>query len=56
MPIIPALRRLKQENPEIKASLGYIVKPCVSEIKQINKLINFFLKETVGVELEVFRG
>jgi hypothetical protein len=25
MPIIPALRRLKQEDPEFQATLGYLV-------------------------------
>jgi hypothetical protein len=26
-PVIPALERLKQENPEFKVHMGYIVRP-----------------------------
>jgi hypothetical protein len=29
MSVIPALRRLRQENHEFGASLGYIVKACL---------------------------
>jgi hypothetical protein len=31
MPAIPALCGLKQEGPELEASLGYIEKPCLSK-------------------------
>jgi hypothetical protein len=29
MPIISALRRLRQEDHEFKTSLGYTVRPCL---------------------------
>jgi hypothetical protein len=31
MPVIPALRRLRQEDNKFKVSLGYIVRPCEKE-------------------------
>jgi hypothetical protein len=31
MPVIPELRRLRQEDHECKASLGYIVRLCLSK-------------------------
>jgi hypothetical protein len=32
-PVVPALRRLRQENCEFQASLDYIVKPCLKKNK-----------------------
>jgi hypothetical protein len=37
MPIIPDFRRLGQENLEFKASLGYIVRPCLKRKQRKKK-------------------
>jgi hypothetical protein len=34
---VPALRSLKWENHDFKASLGYTVRPCHTQNKQISK-------------------
>jgi hypothetical protein len=34
MPVIPALRRLKQEDLEFEASLDYIINSCLKIIKE----------------------
>jgi hypothetical protein len=34
MAVIPALRRLKQENPEFKAILDFIARPCLKKKKK----------------------
>jgi hypothetical protein len=33
MPVIPTFRKLKQENPKFKASMGYIEKPPSQKTK-----------------------
>lgn len=39
MPVIPALRRLKQEDLEFKATLSYKVRPILLErVKKQNKI------------------
>jgi hypothetical protein len=44
MSIIPALRRLRQENHEFKVSLDYIVRPCPppTKKKRNQRLCNYF--------------
>jgi hypothetical protein len=37
MPVIPALKRLRYEDHEFKASLGYIVKHCLKKRKTHKK-------------------
>jgi hypothetical protein len=41
---IPALGRLRQEDCKVKASLGYIVSPCLKKIiKRINIYVYLFI-------------
>jgi hypothetical protein len=34
MPIIPAFKRLKQEDGEFQSNLDYIMRPCLKKKKQ----------------------
>jgi hypothetical protein len=38
IPVIPAIRRLRWENPKFKPSLGYIVRPCLKKKKNVQGL------------------
>jgi hypothetical protein len=40
MPVIPVVGRLRQEDGEFKASLGYVLRPC---LKRQNKRNPSFL-------------
>jgi hypothetical protein len=39
MSVTPALRRLRQEDHEIKASLGYTARPCLKKRKKIQLIL-----------------
>jgi hypothetical protein len=34
MPVIPAFKRMRQEDLRLEVILGYILKPCLRKIKQ----------------------
>jgi hypothetical protein len=60
MPVITALRRLRQEEHEFKSSLGYLARSCLKKQKTILKKerkkpksrwqnMNFLWTETVSI-------
>jgi hypothetical protein len=42
VPGIPALKRLRQENLELKASLGYMVRACLQKQNKTTKQVQSF--------------
>jgi hypothetical protein len=46
MPIIPALSRVRQDDLEFKASLGYTVRPCLKNLKKKRKIGSGYCSET----------
>jgi hypothetical protein len=35
----PALRRLRQEDPNLQGSLGYFVRPCLTDMGPVRQLV-----------------
>jgi hypothetical protein len=52
MSIIPVLRRLRQKDHQIKANLGYIMRPCLKKKKIViisgSKLV-YTLQRPMGI-------
>jgi hypothetical protein len=50
-PVIPVLGRQRQEDPEFKVSLNYIVRPCINKQKDanINTAIDYLLYKHVTI-------
>jgi hypothetical protein len=46
-PVIPALGRLRQEDLKFKASLVYIVKPCLKNPKEKDSIAGFTEEDCV---------
>jgi hypothetical protein len=47
MPIIPAFGRLRQEDPEFKTRMGYVVRPCLKKTKPKPKNLKMSIISTL---------
>jgi hypothetical protein len=50
MTIITAFRRLKQEDQEVEASLGYIARPCLKKKKSVFIELFYLFKVIILLE------
>jgi hypothetical protein len=51
-PVSPAVRGKRQENYELKTSLGYIARPCLRRKQSLPGFISSYISEM----LEIFRA
>jgi hypothetical protein len=55
MPIILALRRLRQEDCEFEVILGYMVRPCLKKTNKFSNVTIKYFKNWAGRVAEAVR-